>query len=58
MFIVFLGHSLLPDFFLDQQPEDLARQMEEHGELWGINSTFHQFLFCIDFQAYFSRRLS
>lgn len=25
------GHPLLPDFFLDQQPEDLARQMEEHG---------------------------
>uniref|UniRef100_A0A8C1Y991 Hydroxysteroid dehydrogenase-like protein 2 n=2 Tax=Cyprinus carpio TaxID=7962 RepID=A0A8C1Y991_CYPCA len=25
------GHPLLPDFFLDQQPEDLAKQMEEHG---------------------------
>uniref|UniRef100_A0A8C2I3M9 Hydroxysteroid dehydrogenase-like protein 2 n=1 Tax=Cyprinus carpio TaxID=7962 RepID=A0A8C2I3M9_CYPCA len=25
------GHPLLPDFFLDQQPEDLARQMKEHG---------------------------
>uniref|UniRef100_A0A673HYL4 Hydroxysteroid dehydrogenase-like protein 2 n=1 Tax=Sinocyclocheilus rhinocerous TaxID=307959 RepID=A0A673HYL4_9TELE len=24
-------HPLLPDFFLDQKPEDLARQMEEHG---------------------------
>uniref|UniRef100_A0A671MJE1 Hydroxysteroid dehydrogenase-like protein 2 n=1 Tax=Sinocyclocheilus anshuiensis TaxID=1608454 RepID=A0A671MJE1_9TELE len=24
------GHPLLPDFFLDQQPENLARQMEEH----------------------------
>ncbi len=38
--IIFLDHPLLPDFFLDQKPEDLARQMEEHGELWGINSTF------------------
>uniref|UniRef100_A0A672L686 Hydroxysteroid dehydrogenase-like protein 2 n=1 Tax=Sinocyclocheilus grahami TaxID=75366 RepID=A0A672L686_SINGR len=27
----FLGHPLLPDFFLDQEPEDLAKQMEEHG---------------------------
>uniref|UniRef100_A0A671ML45 Hydroxysteroid dehydrogenase-like protein 2 n=1 Tax=Sinocyclocheilus anshuiensis TaxID=1608454 RepID=A0A671ML45_9TELE len=26
------GHPLLPDFFLDQKPEDLARQMEEHGD--------------------------
>uniref|UniRef100_A0A8C2I2L8 Hydroxysteroid dehydrogenase-like protein 2 n=1 Tax=Cyprinus carpio TaxID=7962 RepID=A0A8C2I2L8_CYPCA len=26
-------HPLLPDFFLDQKPEDLARQMKEHGEL-------------------------
>lgn len=25
------GHPLLPDFFLDQQPEDLAKQMKEHG---------------------------
>ncbi|KAI2659983.1 hydroxysteroid dehydrogenase 2 [Labeo rohita] len=25
------GHPLLPDFFLDEQPEDLAKQMEEHG---------------------------
>ncbi|XP_077479778.1 hydroxysteroid dehydrogenase-like protein 2 [Stigmatopora argus] len=25
------GHPLLPDFFLDEAPEDLARQMEEHG---------------------------
>uniref|UniRef100_A0A672L9K9 Hydroxysteroid dehydrogenase-like protein 2 n=1 Tax=Sinocyclocheilus grahami TaxID=75366 RepID=A0A672L9K9_SINGR len=25
------GHPLLPDFFLDQEPEDLAKQMEEHG---------------------------
>lgn len=58
----FLGHPLLPDFFLDQEPEDLAKQMEEHGELWGITNTFHPFLFylVIDFhsQAYFSRLLS
>ncbi|KAK7126105.1 hypothetical protein R3I93_021475 [Phoxinus phoxinus] len=25
------GHPLLPDFFLDEQPEDLAKQMEQHG---------------------------
>ncbi|XP_061656674.1 hydroxysteroid dehydrogenase-like protein 2 [Syngnathoides biaculeatus] len=25
------GHPLLPDFFLDEAPEALARQMEEHG---------------------------
>ncbi|XP_051542051.1 hydroxysteroid dehydrogenase-like protein 2 [Myxocyprinus asiaticus] len=25
------GHPLLPDFFLDEQPEELVRQMEEHG---------------------------
>uniref|UniRef100_A0A8C2I3A3 Hydroxysteroid dehydrogenase-like protein 2 n=1 Tax=Cyprinus carpio TaxID=7962 RepID=A0A8C2I3A3_CYPCA len=25
-------HPLLPDFFLDQKPEDLARQMKEHGD--------------------------
>ncbi|KAM7368496.1 hypothetical protein PAMP_012835 [Pampus punctatissimus] len=25
------GHPLLPDFFLDEAPESLAKQMEEHG---------------------------
>nr|XP_061800822.1 hydroxysteroid dehydrogenase-like protein 2 isoform X2 [Nerophis lumbriciformis] len=25
------GHPLLPDFFLDEDPEALARQMEQHG---------------------------
>ncbi|XP_077354718.1 hydroxysteroid dehydrogenase-like protein 2 [Festucalex cinctus] len=25
------GHPLLPDFFLDEDPEELARQMEQHG---------------------------
>lgn len=25
------GHPLLPDFFLDEQPEELAKQMEQHG---------------------------
>ncbi|TRY94522.1 hypothetical protein DNTS_027864 [Danionella cerebrum] len=25
------GHPLLPDFFLDHQPEDLVKQMEAHG---------------------------
>lgn len=25
------GHPLLPDFFLDENPEELVKQMEEHG---------------------------
>ncbi|XP_069023796.1 hydroxysteroid dehydrogenase-like protein 2 [Embiotoca jacksoni] len=25
------GHPLLPDFFLDETPEELAQQMEQHG---------------------------
>ncbi|KAI1904896.1 hypothetical protein AGOR_G00010390 [Albula goreensis] len=25
------GHPLLPDFFLDEAPEDLVKKMEEHG---------------------------
>ncbi|XP_051972682.1 hydroxysteroid dehydrogenase-like protein 2 isoform X2 [Xyrauchen texanus] len=25
------GHPLLPDFFLDEQPEELVKRMEEHG---------------------------
>ncbi|XP_053196639.1 hydroxysteroid dehydrogenase-like protein 2 [Scomber japonicus] len=25
------GHPLLPDFFLDEAPENLAKQMEQHG---------------------------
>lgn len=26
------GHPLLPDFFLDEAPEDLVEKMEEHGK--------------------------
>lgn len=30
------GHPLLPDFFLDETPEVLVQQMEQHGEsCWG-----------------------
>ncbi|CAM4730614.1 unnamed protein product [Leuciscus chuanchicus] len=31
IYAVVPGHPLLPDFFLDEQPEDLAKQMQEHG---------------------------
>lgn len=27
------GHPLLPDFFLDEAPEELVKKMEEHGTL-------------------------
>ncbi|MEQ2200109.1 hypothetical protein XENOCAPTIV_022816, partial [Xenoophorus captivus] len=30
------GHPLLPDFFLDEAPESLVKQMEEHGEYYRI----------------------
>lgn len=33
MFQLFTGHPLLPDFFLDEAPEELVKKMEEHGEL-------------------------
>ena len=28
----FPGHPLLPDFFLDEAPENLVQKMEEHGK--------------------------
>ncbi|XP_040929212.1 hydroxysteroid dehydrogenase-like protein 2 isoform X3 [Betta splendens] len=30
------GHPLLPDFFLDEAPETLVKQMEQHGEHAGV----------------------
>lgn len=33
LFQLLTGHPLLPDFFLDEAPEELVKKMEEHGEL-------------------------
>uniref|UniRef100_A0A3B3Y207 Hydroxysteroid dehydrogenase-like protein 2 n=1 Tax=Poecilia mexicana TaxID=48701 RepID=A0A3B3Y207_9TELE len=30
------GHPLLPDFFLDEAPESLVKQMEQHGEYYRV----------------------
>lgn len=32
------GHPLLPDFFLDEAPEALAKKMEQHGERFSPNA--------------------
>lgn len=36
------GHPLLPDFFLDEAPETLVKQMEEHGEYYRKYNRTHQ----------------
>lgn len=36
------GHPLLPDFFLDEAPETLVKQMEEHGEYYRKYNRIHQ----------------
>lgn len=41
------GHPLLPDFFLDDAPETLVEQMEQHGKYYRYYVSCKYFYSCL-----------